>query len=100
MFDELDMLRQAKDLLYLLGHYAERARPDRQAWQDRVAEQQGLSPRDLVKLHGELLAYGWIEQNTGTCPVLAPGQVPQCYRVTAAGLRALKQLREEVGGAA
>jgi hypothetical protein len=94
---ELDMLRQAKDLHDLLGHYAERARPDRQAWQDRVCEQQGLSPRDLVKLHGELLAYGWIEQNTGLAPVLAPGQVPQCYRVTTAGLKALKQLRESGG---
>jgi hypothetical protein len=50
----------------------------------------GLEPRALVRLHGELLAYGWLEQNTGAVSA-SRGAPPACYRVTAAGLRALKE---------
>ena len=95
MFDEMDRLRNEKELCALLSHYAGLAAPDRQAWQDRVPEWPGAEGRELVKLHGELLAYGWLEQNTGATPVLKPGTAPACYRVTPAGLRALKQLRTE-----
>ena len=52
---------------------------------------EGVEGRQLARLHGELLAYGWLEQNTGLTPVLRRGEAPACYRITAAGLRALLQ---------
>jgi len=56
--------------------------------------QQGESPpREMTQMHGELIAYGWVEQNTGLTPVLRADEAPACYRVTTAGLRALKQVR-------
>jgi len=95
MFDELDRLRDVQGLFDLLTHYAELGRADRQVWQDRVVRREGLEPRELVTLHGELLAYGWIEQNTGATPILQPGAAPACYRITTVGMRALKQLEVE-----
>jgi hypothetical protein len=95
MFDEMDRLRDVKELSALLAHYAELAAPDRQVWQDRVQELVGVEARELVKLHGELIAYGWLEQNTGVTPILKRGSAPACYRVTTVGLRALKLLRTE-----
>ena len=95
MFNELERLRDVPELCELLTHYAEVASADRLAWQDRRAELGELGPRELVRLHGELLAYGWLEQNTGATPVLRGGPARQCYRVTPAGLRALKQARAE-----
>ncbi len=93
MFDEMERLQEGKELHTLLLHYQRAGEADRQAWQDRLAEMDGVEPRQLVKLHGELLAYGWLEQNTGLTPVLRAGAAASCYRITSAGLRALKQLR-------
>jgi hypothetical protein len=95
MFDELERLRDVKELSVLLGHYQQVGEADRQAWQDRVVEMDGVEPRQLVKLHGELLAYGWLEQNTGLTPILRAGAAANCYRITNAGIRALKQLRTQ-----
>jgi hypothetical protein len=47
----------------------------------------------MTRLHGELIAHGWVEQNTGLTPLLRKGEAPACYRVTTAGLRALKQVK-------
>jgi hypothetical protein len=91
MFDELDRLREDADLFDLLSHYAEAGAADREAWQDRVMERPGVPPRELARLHGELIAYGWVEQNTGATTVLKPGVAAACYRITSTGLRALKQ---------
>jgi hypothetical protein len=93
MHDEMERLRTVEGLCDLLRHYAVLAAADRQAWQDRPAELPGVPARELVRLHGELLAYGWLDQNTGQTPTLRAGAVPACYRVTPAGLRALKDLR-------
>src|SRR5689334_2008722 len=87
MFDEMDRLRAVKELSDLLAQYADLAAPDRQAWQDRIQELDGVEARDLIKLHGELLAFGWLEQNTGATPVLKRGFAPACYRITTAGVR-------------
>jgi hypothetical protein len=97
MYDEMQRLRDVEELARLLTHYAERAAGDRQAWQDRLAEMDGVDARDLVKLHGELLAFGWLEQNTGLTPVLRHGAAASCYRITTGGIRALKELRETAG---
>ena len=95
MFDEMDRLAEARELFDLLAHYAAAGGADRDVWQDRLPEMKSVEPRQLVRLHGELLAYGWIEQNTGLTPVLKLGSAPLCYRVTPAGQRAVKQARAE-----
>jgi hypothetical protein len=95
MFDELDRLREAPELHHLLSHYAELARPDRQVWLDRCMQMEGCDARRLIRFHGELLAYGWIEQNTGVVTTVREGAAPGCYRLTPAGLRALRQVAEQ-----
>ena len=85
MDDELDSLRDAQPLRDLLAHYAALAAPDKQAWHPRRDAGDGENPRSLSRLHGELIANGWIDQNTG---VLAPGS----YRATRAGLKALERV--------
>jgi len=87
-------LRQSEALGRLLTHYADLGAADREAWQDRRMALEGVESRELVRLHGQLIACGWLEQNTGATPVSMPGVVAACYRVTAAGLRALRQARD------
>ena len=87
-------LQQSEALARLLSHYADLGAADREAWQDRRMDLEGVEPRELVRLHGQLLARGWLEQNTGATPALRSGAVAACYRVTAAGLRALRQARD------
>jgi hypothetical protein len=96
MFDEMERLRDEKVLFALLSHYAALGVADRQVWQDRLLEMGGVDARQLIRFHGELLAYGWLEQNTGLTPVLRRNEAPACYRITTAGVRALKQLRAEL----
>ena len=86
MLDDLDRLRNNPRLLQLCSHYADLGKDNQEAWQNRLMEMAEVSPRDIVKLHGELIAFGWIEQNTG--------QIPGCYRITSAGLRALRKVGE------
>jgi hypothetical protein len=93
MFNDLERLRDSADLFALLEHYAELAGHDRQAWQDRHMRQGECSARQMAQLHGELIAYGWVEQNTGIAAVVRKSAAPLCYRITTAGLRALKQVR-------
>ncbi len=100
MFDEMERLRTAEELCGLLRHYADLGASDRQAWQDRLGEWPGMTNREMARLHGELLAYGWIEQNTGQTPVLLAGKAPACYRITTTGMRALKLLRADEADAA
>ncbi len=95
MFDELDRLRESDALYQLLTHYAEAGAADREAWQDRLMELDGTPAAELVKLHGELIAYDWVIQNTGNTPVLKAGVVSCCYRITTTGLRALKRARAD-----
>ena len=80
MFNEMDRLTESTPLRALLAHYAELAGPDRQVWHARKAEGDA---RELTRLHGELIAYGWLEVNLD--------EVTTCYRATTAGLRARKQ---------
>ena len=93
MFNELVRLRDTPTLFELLSHYAGLAAPDRQVWQDRQMQQDGCDTREMTRLHGELIAHGWVEQNTGLTPGLRKGEAPACYRVTTAVLRALKQVK-------
>ena len=95
MFDELDRLAEIRPLYDLLVHYGNLGHNNREAWQDRLQQLHDLEPRQMSKLHGELLAYGWLEQNTGLTPVLKVGVASACYRITAAGVKVLKQARSE-----
>jgi hypothetical protein len=85
MFDDVERLRAEPRLYQLLAHYAEAGADDGEAWQLRVMALEGTEPKALARLHGELIAWGWVEQNTGA----AGG----CYRATGAGVRALNVAR-------
>jgi hypothetical protein len=99
MLDDMDRLRAHEPLRRLLAHYAQAGAADREAWQDRLMELDGVEPPSLARLHGDLLAYGWIDQNTGALTAWRPGAVLQCYRATSAGQRTLRQLeRDQVEG--
>lgn len=89
MFDDLDRLRDSPALLRLLSHYADAGREDRQTWRDRVMSLDGCDRRELTRLHGELLAFGWVELNAGTVTAKRDA-VENAYRVTAAGMKAAK----------
>ena len=93
MCDENYRLRTKPNLLQLLIHYASLAQPSRDIWQDRLMTMEGVDAPELSKLHGELIAFSCLEQNTGNIPVIREGAVPGSYRVTLAGLRAIKQIQ-------
>jgi hypothetical protein len=95
MSEELDQLQTNPSLVRLLEHYATIGNNDRDVWQDRLMQMDGVTAREMVKLHGELLAQEWVEQNTGMTPILKPGVAAACYRITAGGLRAVQQLRRQ-----
>src|SRR5205814_1778545 len=86
MLDEMDSLQTSPALNQLLAHYANLASPDRDAWQPRLSCMIGVEPQDMTKLHGDLLALGWIEWTSGQ-PARKLGDGIACYRVTADGLR-------------
>jgi hypothetical protein len=90
MLDELDRLRSNTYLASLLAHYNHLAEVEPENWQDRLMQMEGVTSTEMSKLHGQLIAFGWIEQNTGHLSVLRPGEVPLCYRITAAGRKANK----------
>ena len=86
MFDESQRLRENPHLLALLTHYAQMGSEDRATWRDRLMQIEGVEPKQLSTLHGELIAFEWIEQNTGQASALN-GVISSCYRVTLNGLR-------------
>jgi hypothetical protein len=91
MFDEAGLLDEKSPLFHLLRHYAELGEANREAWQDRLMALDDLEPRELSRLHGMLIAAGWVEQNTGITPRLERGSVPSCYRITSQGLRTYRE---------
>jgi hypothetical protein len=93
MLDELDRLRSNPLLYDLLAHYAALVPVDQDAWQDRLMALEGVETHDLTRLHGELIAFDWLDQRTGQFGALREGAVTACYRVTVAGRRALQQVR-------
>lgn len=91
MLDELQRLREDARLRELLQHYLAQTPDQRDAWLDRCMVLEGVEPPRLVELHGLLIAFGWLEQNSGHAADLMPGACRSLYRTTAAGRRALKQ---------
>jgi hypothetical protein len=94
MDDDLERLANDERLFRLFRHYHEAGGQDREAWHDRVMEWDDGSASDLVRCHGLLLAANWLELNAGVTPVLVPGRVAGCYRVTPAGRQAMKRLAD------
>jgi hypothetical protein len=98
MFDnDLDLLRTVPGLLQLLETYASQT-VDREAWLDRVMQLGERPPAEIVRLHGWLLAQGWLDQNTGDTSVRKPDTVACCYRVTLDGLRMLRRVKQSKHG--
>ena len=92
MLDELDRLRDNPRLVELLAHYAALGSPDRSIWQKRLSEMEGIDSKELSRLHGELIAFDWIEQNPSRASV--PGTaLAGVYRITSHGVRDLCQLQ-------
>lgn len=91
-YDEMLRLRTHAPLFLLLDHYARLDDIDGKAWHDRLMHMNDAQARELVKLHGELLAHQWIEPNTGTAREFKAGVVSSCYRITPAGRRAWKEV--------
>ena len=80
MLDDSLRLRENPHLLALLSHYAQQGTADRAMWRNRLMEMEGVEPKQLTMLHGELIAFDWIEQNSGQT-------LSACYRITVNGLR-------------
>src|ERR1700733_4247182 len=87
MFDDSLRLRENPHLLSLLSYYAQQGTEDRATWRDRLMEMDGVEPRQLTAFHGNLIAFDWIEQNTGHAILRQDGTVSACYRITLNGLR-------------
>jgi hypothetical protein len=81
--DDIQHLRDNPHLLQLLTHYAELGQHDRKTWHDRLMAIDGLDAGQITRLHGVLLAFEWIEQDTGAARA--------SYRITPAGIRSLTQ---------
>lgn len=92
MFDFSVRLRENAQLLSLLSHYARLGSEDRAAWRDRLMQMDGVEPAQVTALHGELIAFDGIEQNTGYAVLLPDGALSACYRVTQQGLREFRRL--------
>ncbi len=90
MLDEFQRLRESSGLNSLLSHYVQPNEVNPEGWLDRLMTLDGAEPIDLVRWHGELIAFGWIEQNTGQTAGCREGAVTACYRSTPAGRRALR----------
>jgi hypothetical protein len=52
----------------------------------------GVAPKQLSVLHGQLIAFDWIEQNTGQAIARPEGTVSSCYRITVTGLREYRRI--------
>jgi hypothetical protein len=92
MFDGEDRLRDCPSLGRLLEHYTHVSSEEASAWQERCNQMDGVTSKELVQLHGELLAHDWIEQNTHEVIRSKSGVVAACYRLTALGRRVLRLL--------
>lgn len=92
----IDTLRDNEPLLALLTAYAElKARQPDRDWHDRQGQFRDLPARELSRLHGMLLANGWIESRVHADAFHPAGRVADVYRVTHDGIRTLRELASE-----
>jgi hypothetical protein len=86
MFDDSLRLQENPHLMSLLSHYAQQADADRETWRSRLMQMDGVDAKRLSAPHGELIAFDWIELNTGQA-------LSACYRITLHGLREYGRLQ-------
>lgn len=90
----METLRTEPGLRDLLQTYAERRKASPQVeWHDRVMALDGVEEERLTKLHGLLLAGGWVETRVHGESFQSPGRLEACYRITPEGLAALRMQR-------
>ena len=92
MLDDLDRLRQRPALTQLLSHYSEVGSIDREAWQVRCTALEGVNAKGLTWLHGELIAFAWIELAISHGQASDGSAFAKCYRITNSGVRALRRV--------
>ena len=92
MIDFSVQLKGNTHLQALLSHYAQLGSEDRTVWQDRLMKMEGIDTQQLTLLHGELIAYDCIEQNTGHAKMSQDGTLTACYRITQEGLREYRRI--------
>jgi hypothetical protein len=97
MFDDSVRLRENPQLLALLSHYAQLGSEDRETWRDRLMQMEGVAPKQLTDLHGELMALDWIELNSGNAILLKDGTLSACYRITVGGFREYRRFNGHEG---
>jgi hypothetical protein len=91
MMTSIESLKADPKLHALLTCYAQlkRKNPDVE-WHDRVMELPGCDPAELHRLHGLLLASGWIETRVHGDSFRTAGKLVSCYRVTTDGSAILR----------
>lgn len=87
-----DLSVRLRENAHLLSHYARLGSDDRAAWRDRLMRLDGVATEQLTILHGELIAFDGIEQNTGHAVLLPDGTLSACCRVTQQGVREFRRL--------
>lgn len=91
MITSLSEIKSNPKLGRLLLAYAElkKAQPDAE-WHDRIMELTDVTSDELNRLHGLLLASGWIETRVHGDSFRQAGRLEACYRLTSDGAAALR----------
>jgi len=56
-------------------------------------DMEGIETKELTQLHGELIAFDWIEQNVGRASSTTERIIAGLYRITLHGIRDLRQVQ-------
>ena len=56
-------------------------------------EMEGVETKELTQLHGELIAFDWIEQNIGRASSTTERIIAGLYRITLHGIRDFRQVQ-------
>lgn len=91
MITNIQTLQSDEQLRQLLDRYVQlhKSQP-KVEWHDRVMELDGCDTQRLAKLHGLLLASGWIETRVHGDSFRHAGRLEACYKVTHDGVHALR----------
>ncbi|HVJ82648.1 MAG TPA: hypothetical protein VNC50_16385 [Planctomycetia bacterium] len=98
MLGSLELLVEEPPLRELLAWYGDlrAAKPDA-AWHDRRAELPHVDAAALSRLHGDLMAFGWIDVRIAPDALETPGEIRSAYQITREGIRALRQTENQFG---
>lgn len=96
MLSSLEVLRDDVSMRRLLGEYRHRQiqQPESE-WHHRVMELVSVDMDRLSRMHGYLIASGWIDVRVERDAFGVDGGVLDSYRITKDGLRALISIESE-----